>query len=1092
MANNLDWTSHSFDTLFSRTQLPEENELLPHQFLDYQLPPTQQMSPSYHESINYNNSPGYTDLSNMASTYEQPTYPNGNYLPSSQPSFPNSMASALPVLGPDLVNAVLNGGDDINSSIERMSLENGRDPMSAQQRLAQFTSVVGSMDSGSTSGSISNASALINEAAMLQPKASTDYTAPPHHIEILEEPMEFGYRFRYEVEGKAHGGLQGQTSKNNGTKRANKIYPEIQVCNVPNHINEVEIEARLVSATEDFYPHPNKCSGKDCNEKGVFRKILKRTEHPNFRLQLNNLTILQIKKGDQATSLIGQLEEISDHEKKLNLQNRMVTDIKAKADELAKCKHNGVVRIRFEASYFDPLLNAWQVAAKHSISVHDQKQTNAAELRICRISASSSPAAGGVEVFLLCEKVTRDDIKVKFQHENWEADGTFMGTDVHYQYAIVFRVPPYKKLDIKGPVGVHLKLFRPSTNTYSKHVTFTYHPNHSAEEMVQRKKRRIEASGPANMGGYKPYSSPFSDCRAGSSDGAGSSHFMPANGGGSYGNPSPNYCKQSSPTAAHTSDEMPMDLSKSNVLPSTIDEVAADSVKVKVEKEEAKGDAKESIKEEVTSDTSRRSDDESDVDDVEADGTMYLRKSPVIVTPVPHAKLSGSHKCVKTMAESSDEPLKAAKNKPVAATRLSVVPKETNTKERRMESHIEACEDFVVESLMNYAVSGDHLYFIAQFRYFLGVKDEHGDNSLHLAVINCQIKALTDILSICSATKTTVAVNQLNDRQQTPILVAAILKCPDMVDVLLKNEADPTITDSTGSNCFHVAAQNKDHKIMQLLCRWIVGKSLRREALNDLDYSGQSALHKAVHSDSIDCIQELIRAGADVNQGDGTSGKTALHYTVESSNIVNMTALLVCPSIDVNIAAYDGNTPLHLAVSGNRFNITKLLIQFGADPDIRNRELFSIFDDEEIHGLDAYELCHGNEQMLAVIGATPARNTKPPMRISNDRIQSLPEKTFDRLSTLLDCESEDWKRLAAYFDVSPLIHYMEKEANPTRKLFNYLEHMNKAIRDVKTGLRSIGRQDCVEVIDGPSIIDLPRSQNKSGISFKDSGLGEDS
>ena len=41
--------------------------------------------------------------------------------------------------------------------------------------------------------------------------------------------MEFGYRFRYEVEGKAHGGLQGRSSKNAGSKRGAKVYPEIQV-----------------------------------------------------------------------------------------------------------------------------------------------------------------------------------------------------------------------------------------------------------------------------------------------------------------------------------------------------------------------------------------------------------------------------------------------------------------------------------------------------------------------------------------------------------------------------------------------------------------------------------------------------------------------------------------------------------------------------------------------------------------------------------------------------------------------------------------------------------------------------------------------
>ena len=45
--------------------------------------------------------------------------------------------------------------------------------------------------------------------------------------------------------------------------------------------------------------------------------------------------------------------------------------------------------------------------------------------------------------------------------------------------------------------------------------------------------------------------------------------------------------------------------------------------------------------------------------------------------------------------------------------------------------------------------------------------------------------------------------------------------------------------------------------------------------------------------DSIECIQELLHAGADVNTGDGTSGRTALHYTVQRSNIVSMSTLLM-------------------------------------------------------------------------------------------------------------------------------------------------------------------------------------------------------
>lgn len=54
----------------------------------------------------------------------------------------------------------------------------------------------------------------------------------PHKIKILEEPQSFGYRFRYQVEGSAHGGLQGANTRNsnsNSNSKAKKTYPDIKV-----------------------------------------------------------------------------------------------------------------------------------------------------------------------------------------------------------------------------------------------------------------------------------------------------------------------------------------------------------------------------------------------------------------------------------------------------------------------------------------------------------------------------------------------------------------------------------------------------------------------------------------------------------------------------------------------------------------------------------------------------------------------------------------------------------------------------------------------------------------------------------------------
>lgn len=63
---------------------------------------------------------------------------------------------------------------------------------------------------------------------------------------------------------------------------------------------------------------------------------------------------------------------LAEQQKRMGRHQLVFHDVERKAEELAKAKHNGVVRIRFQASYYDELLGTWQVACQHSKPVHDQ------------------------------------------------------------------------------------------------------------------------------------------------------------------------------------------------------------------------------------------------------------------------------------------------------------------------------------------------------------------------------------------------------------------------------------------------------------------------------------------------------------------------------------------------------------------------------------------------------------------------------------------------------------------------------------------------------------------------------------------------
>lgn len=96
--------------------------------------------------------------------------------------------------------------------------------------------------------------------------------------------------------------------------------------------------------------------------------------------------------------------------------------------------------------------------------IYDKKAMS--DLVICRLCSCSATVLGNTQIILLCEKVAKEDISVRFFEENngqtiWEAFGEFQHTDVHKQTAIAFKTPRYRKIDITEPAKVkqYLKTF---------------------------------------------------------------------------------------------------------------------------------------------------------------------------------------------------------------------------------------------------------------------------------------------------------------------------------------------------------------------------------------------------------------------------------------------------------------------------------------------------------------------------------------------------------------------------------------------------------------------------------------------------------
>ncbi|XP_066229768.1 transcription factor RelB [Saccopteryx leptura] len=336
---------------------------------------------------------------------------------------------------------------------------------------------------------------------------------PQPHLVITEQPKQRGMRFRYECEGRSAGSILGESST-----EASKTLPAIELRDCGG-LREVEVTACLVWKDWPHRVHPHSLVGKDCTD-GVCRVRLR--PHVSPRHSFNNLGIQCVRKKEIEAAIERKIQLGIDPYNAGSLKNHQEVDM-------------NVVRICFQASYRDQQGQMHQMDPVLSEPVYDKKSTNTSELRICRINKESGPCTGGEELYLLCDKVQKEDISVVFSRATWEGRADFSQADVHRQIAIVFKTPPYEDLEIVEPVTVNVFLQRLTDGVCSEPLPFTYLPRDHDSYGVDKKRKRgmpdvlgeLNSSDPHGIESKRRRKKPaFLD------------HFLPSHGSGPFLPPS--------------------------------------------------------------------------------------------------------------------------------------------------------------------------------------------------------------------------------------------------------------------------------------------------------------------------------------------------------------------------------------------------------------------------------------------------------------------------------------------------------------------------------------------------------------------------
>ncbi|XP_060782058.1 proto-oncogene c-Rel isoform X2 [Neoarius graeffei] len=289
-------------------------------------------------------------------------------------------------------------------------------------------------------------------------------------VQIFEQPKQRGMRFRYKCEGRSAGSIPGERSSDN-----NRTYPSIQILNT---CGRGKVRVSLVTKNEPYRPHPHDLVGKDCKD-GYYEAEF----GPERRvIAFQNLGIQCVRRREVRDAIMQRV-------------NRGLNPFNVPREQLLQTEEYdlNVVRLCFQVFLQDET-GCYSIALTPIISnpIYDNRAPNTAELRICRVNKNSGSVKGGDEIFLLCDKVQKDDIEVRFFTQTWEARGSFSQADVHRQVAIVFRTPAYCDTSITSPVTVHMQLRRPTDQEVSEPMEFRYLPDDKDPYGCREKKRKHE------------------------------------------------------------------------------------------------------------------------------------------------------------------------------------------------------------------------------------------------------------------------------------------------------------------------------------------------------------------------------------------------------------------------------------------------------------------------------------------------------------------------------------------------------------------------------------------------------------------------
>ena len=206
----------------------------------------------------------------------------------------------------------------------------------------------------------------------------------------------------------------------------------------------------------------------------------------------------------------------------------------------------------------------------------------------------------------------------------------------------------------------------------------------------------------------------------------------------------------------------------------------------------------------------------------------------------------------------------------------------------------------------------------------VSAQDKDRQTSLHLASQWGQVAVARMLI------ERGADVSAQNKYGRTPLHLALEWRRIELARMLLEHGADVSAQDKNKGTPLHLASQRGQVEVARTL--------LERSAdVSAQDEDGQTALHLASKLGQVEVTRVLIEHGADATSQNG-KGDTPLHFLSTQSwswraqHCAIVADILLKHGADVNARNKDGLTPFCLASQVGFGQVTRVLLEHGADP----------------------------------------------------------------------------------------------------------------------------------------------------------------